>query len=200
MDEGDLAIWTGHSYLFEEPAVSDRLHMASQHAGATCESGRDCGNVVHAEIRLGASDNEVGIFVTCEWLCNKMSQSMMNEIKMMHQGNHLILSFATTSSWNANDVPAATRLSWNFLGKNPGKLPVPIEKASRDACDYWPPANVVARVHLWAGNCYNDYLQGNWKGWSYGSQPPAANSGNLNQFGCISEVCGNGLDPRVIIY
>ena len=200
MDDGDLSLWTGHSYLWEDGGVTgNRLHMATPH-GLACESLRDCGNVVHEEVRLGASDNDVAIFVTCQWLRNYNNPARKNAIKMMHQANHLILSFATDSYWNARDSGAGSRLALNFLGVEPNRNPRPIEQAWREACDYWQPAGTVARVHLWAGDCYNDYLQGNWRGWGYGAQPPAANAGNFGQFGIISEVCGNGLDPRVIVY
>lgn len=202
MDDGDLSIWTGHAYLSaNDPDYGNRLHMASQHDlhPPDCEDDRDCGNIAHDEVWLGASDNEVAIFVTCEWLRNYNNENRVNAIKIMHHGNHLILSFATDSYWNARDAGAGTRLGENFLGVAPNRNPRPIEEAWREACDWWQPAGTIARVHLWAGDCYNDYLQGNWRGWGYGAQPPSA-AGHLGEFGMISEVCGNGLDPRKIVY
>ena len=135
LDEGDLSIWTGHSFYDEtDPYYGNRLHMASQHDlnPPDCEDGRDCGNITHDEVQLGASDNEVTIFVTCQWLRNYNNQDRKDWIRSMHHGSHLILGFATDSWFNSLDGQAGTALAWNFLGvAAQARNPLPIEKAWR---------------------------------------------------------------------
>jgi len=174
-----------------DAATGAKLHMSSQHPQA-CEDGRDCGNITHQEVALGADDNEVSLIVTCRWLQNKNNWGLAREIKLMHKGNHIMLSFASDAyngrpgfgPWLAGDM-----LGRSMLGVQPNELPSPIVWAWWGLVQYWQPAGVIGRASLWLGDCDHDYLQGNWKygqpGWGYGAQPPACTDQNLGEFDCI---------------
>ncbi len=192
-DEVDLFLWSGHSFLGQAgpkdpkkgtPGYGAELHMVTEHLDpCQCDCIRTCGNIVHTEVALGMDDNEVAMFVTCQWLANYNQLWIYNEIKKMHQGNHLILGFAT-SSWDwgkKSPWQGGTYLGGKLLGVPPTN-PRPILYAWGDTVRYWQPSGTIGRVHYWHGDCYNDYLQGNWRGWGFGGQPPAANDSNLDQF------------------
>jgi len=198
-DTVDVFLWSGHSFLGQSgpkkggrPGYGSELHMVTEHLDpCQCDCIKTCGNIEHTEVALGANDNEVAIFVTCDWLKNYGEQWIMNEIKKMHQGNHLILGFASMSYDYGKQTPAlaGASLGTKLKGISPSIEPKPILQAWLDTVREWQPQGVRGRISYWDGDCENDYLPGNWRGWGYGAQPPAANDGNLDQFSiadCVS--------------
>ncbi len=211
-DTVDLFVWTGHAWVCEYPGAGgpgeypegDRdggacLHMISQHdRDATCicndpywagchHYNRDCGNINHNEIRWGLNRNKVAVVVTCEWHRNATDPDILNKIKHMHNGNHLMLSFAS-HAWDGDpyDTLAGQWFEYYLMGDYSAKLrPLPIYYAWGATIEKWQPSGVgvIGRVHLWQG-CFTDYLPGNWKHYGFGVKPPCCHAcdDNLNAF------------------
>jgi hypothetical protein len=198
-DSVDVFVWTGHSWLPADPGwggPADRdkgacLHFISQHdkncicGCAAPHSGRDCGNINHKECRFGAGDNEVAIFVTCEWLRNLNDPNLITSVRCMQQGSHLILSFAG-DAWFDGDGHRMSdwgdALGLMLVGHAPDVDPVPIWEAWLDACHAMVPESSLPRVQYWGGDCLGDYLVGNWVGYGMGAPPPAYSCYIADQF------------------
>ena len=186
-DRVDFFYWQGQSFI-GNGSYSTQLHMVSDHP-RMCECYRDCGNVVHDECRWGADDCEVALVDTCEWLRNWNNQAIIAEIKKMHAGSHLHLGYATLCYVSGKQTPATAgnAFGWRLLGRQPGN-PHPIYLAWLNTVCAYQPSGVIGRVSLWQGDCHNDYFQGNWRGWSYGGQPPVCTDQNLDEFDFIDAV------------
>jgi len=186
-DRVDFFYWQGQSFI-GDGTFSTELHMASQHPQA-CECSRDCGNIHHNECRWGADDCEVALIDTCEWLRNWNNAAIRAEIKKVHAGSHLHLGYATIGYVSGKQTPATAgnAFRWRLLGHQPSN-PQPIYLAWLNTVRAYQPSGVVGRVSLWQGDCDGDYFQGNWRGWSYGGQPPVCTDQNLDQFDFMDTV------------
>jgi len=196
-DAVDLFVVTMHAYTESGnegsgagayPDGGSCLHFTTDHfTGWDLE--KKPGNVNHSQVSWGSSDLETSIVVACEWLRNFGKPNLVAKIKKMHQGDHLMLSFATYCYDNSDSVESTAGLALaRYLEGVYPYDPLPIYLAWHDTVKIWQPSGTRARVSLWAdpnqgdNNCYHDYLQGNWRNWGFTGQPPTCTDNNLSVF------------------
>lgn len=92
-DTVDLSLWIGQSWWFGPPTGAV-LHMSSAHEQG-CSFTRDTGSNDHDEVRMGDSDNEVAVWMTCNCLRNQNNEELMHAVMRMNHHSHLNLSYAT---------------------------------------------------------------------------------------------------------
>lgn len=224
-DQMDVFIWTGHSYSLgkkskggnplpephEGPGPSGErdngaaLHFIADHTGNPTSPPDECcyrldeTNVNHMEMRLGAVDCEVGIFVTCEFLRNYNNLELAYEIRHMLNGAHIILGFATPAYFldYAHETTFGRKLAEPLMGIRGTRDPATVIASWEEACvlsqapiiplDADEPY-VVARAVYWTRDCASDHLLGNWRnllgqpGWGMGAPPPPCVPGNESEF------------------
>ena len=206
----DVFVWTGHTYISVPPtsppsgpggADCDNgaaLHFIADHTGdptfppPVCCYNTDVANVNHKEVRLGSSDCEVGIFLTCEWLRNRNNAPLNSQIKHMMDMAHLILGYATSSYFAignpAHEEAYGQRLAENLMGISGSKQPMKIIDAWHNASQYAQGplipdgGSVCARALYWDGDCENDYMLGNWRGFGMGGPPPPCYPDGTNEW------------------
>jgi len=142
-DTVDFFVFTGHSWpaSFDYPPgppwdcdYGAAYHLASQHdhpgnPNPYCEcNDRDCGNINHKECRWGNDDNEVVLAYTCQFLKNLNNQNLFNQIKYMHNRNHIVLGFASNAYFSPNPDYASdfgAYLGWQLMGTNTPNVKMP---------------------------------------------------------------------------
>jgi len=203
-DAVDFFVFTGHAWEaqynwdYAPGPPNDRdygaaYRLASQHDHPGnpipwCECNqRDCGNINHKECRWGNDDNEVVLAYTCQFLRNLNKQTLLNQIKYMHNRNHIILGFASNAYFLPSPADASdfgAYLGWQLMGHNTPyvKMPFSIIFSWFEACYMNQPGNTLVRVHYWNGDCFADFLPGNIADEGFGAQPPACTYQNRSQF------------------
>ena len=209
-DTVDFFVFAGHSWpaSFDYPPgppwdcdYGAAYHLTSQHdhpgnPNPYCEcNDRDCGNINHKECRWGNDDNEVVLAYTCQFLKNLNNQNLFNQIKYMHNRNHIILGFASNAPFNVD--PDAQYYFGDCFAVQLMGLPGPLEKTPKPIIDAWFEAceeeleyGTHARAHYWHGDCDEDFLTGNWLDLGFGGQPPACTYSNRGQFAYKDHVVG----------
>jgi len=210
-DAVDFFVFAGHSWpaSFDYPPGPDwdcdygaAYHLASQHdhpgnPNPYCEcNDRDCGNINHKECRWGNDDNEVVLAYTCQFLKNLNNQNLFNQIKYMHNRNHIILGFASNGYfWPSVEYENSfgAYFGWCLMGRSTPDFQPPLTAIFSwfEACRIWQPTNTLARAHYWNGDCYADYLPGNILGEGFGGQPPACTYYNRGQFAYLDYRVGD---------
>jgi len=192
-DTVDVFVWSGHSYVPINIGVDPgpgpggerdcgaALHFIADHTGSpgnpppTCCYELDNVNVNHPEIRLGANDCEVAVFLTCDFLANGGSVALRDQIRCMMQGTHIMLGFATSCVIHtaAQETQFGAKFAEKLMGVPGSSDPRRIIPAWEEACEWDQPAGVCVRAVYWNGDCMNDYLLGNCLGKGMGAPPPA---------------------------
>jgi len=213
-DTVDVFVWSGHTYITGTPCCDPNdvehyspgpgppaerdygaaLHFIADHSlqipPPTCCYELDNVNVNHVETRLGADDCEVAVFLTCEYLRNRNYQPLQDSIRCMMQGTHMILSFATYAYFHslAQETQFGAKFAEKLMGIPNSQEARHVIPAWEEACEWDQAAGVCVRAVYWNGDCMNDYLLGNWRGYGMGGPPPACHpcpsdpAYNISQF------------------
>ena len=180
----DLFVFSGHG-PYDATDGSGTMHFRTNHTG---EQALAC-NVQHSECSWGQGDCEFVVDYSCNFLNDCNDTTVLNSIKMMCQGVHMVCGFSNRMRVYPQGATFGCYLmGYNRWKREERKTPKTVKQAWFDSTDDWQDridGDAVIATVVCHTSTEGDYMPGNWK-WSSGcgmaSDPPPCTSSNLSSY------------------